>query len=644
MTIRNYCFLIVFFFLNLAPLTVSALETWQNPSMSLNPWNNIHNDSWFTDTYPFPGPTEVTGAKVELIWKFTFDDPRTGRERTIRLGNCAAHAYTSKRNLQVVCAGFPNPNTNEFRRSIVQISPDGNLLSYHEFNVPFTSIFDASTAFGGAGYFFQDPEDRVVMGMPDGHVKAWKRVPSPLSEVNMYVPERDINVTGLLGPVPRQIGSFYALLPDEENYIWFTTSEGVVGTIAPEPCQHGCVKWIDVNNPAGDGVSDLMPGNLRQRISEAHAIDRKAMYQQTDFKMYRFDRTADGTPEIAWSMEYDRGNRVKPGQTSQGSGTSPSFFEIGDRKFVTIMDNARRPNILVYRAERRLPPGEGRLLAQGKPFGSNPRISDENSLVVFPGSRPDTMRIYAENNWGNRNVDSTFGPLITRTGFGGIEVAAEGSVKILPQNTQIRVPSVVSKANVNDGLIYTYNKARNGWFLTALDPSDPRRTVWTVRIGWGGTCYNNWYAQLSLAPGGRVIHIGTLCGVLKITPNRQQPTPPTCFLIPEARRFTVDMRELAQWKSGPIQYPDFIKASLLGFTWDILTLRARTKDRIVRKQLWPLIWDIFRSRHILRRADYDVLKLSSRNQRVLQKIADSHDPLLLKLDKLHRKICTVPAL
>ena len=61
-------------------------------------------------------------------------------------------------------------------RSIVHISPDGELLAYRSFFDKFDSILDVTTAFGGAGYFYQDKFDRLVTGMPDGHVVAWRRV------------------------------------------------------------------------------------------------------------------------------------------------------------------------------------------------------------------------------------------------------------------------------------------------------------------------------------------------------------------------------------------------------------------------------------------------------------------------------------
>ena len=630
MTKLIFSFLTVFVVFGLSPLTVSAdpPPPWQNENLSENPWNNIHNDSWFTDSYRVSGPTRVTGATVELFTSITFDSPDTGQPRTVTLGDCGGQAYiTSTGNYQGVCAGFPNPITSQMLRSIVQFDSEGNLVAYRSFTDPFNNIFDAVTNFGGAGYFYQDKDDRIVMGMPNGHVVAWKREPSPLSDVDAYIPARDIPVIKPDGPIPELIGSFYALLIDKGGFIWFTTSEGVVGTIAPD----NSIRWIDVN------VKD--PGLIRQRISEAHSVNNNTMYQATDQKMYRFDRTVDGTPEITWSMRYDRGTQVKPGQTSRGTGTSPSYFEIGERQFVTIFDNARRPNIVVYRADD-LRDGESRELVKAAPFGGDTLVSNENSLVVYAVSA-DRVRIYAENNWGNTSLLSTAGPRITRPGYGGIEMDANGLLEVLPPNRTVRIPSVVSKGNTEDELIYTYNKTREGWFLTALDANDLERVVWTVQTGPGSARFNSWYAQLSLSPNLETFYVGTALGFLKVTPNDGPPTPANCFLYPEPKVFTDRMRFLGQWTEGPAPYANFLEASLIGFRQTFIDL-WRQSSRPLRSPIVSLIRDLSRANEILQRAEYNVAQLSASEQTDLVTIADGHNPLLRELELLEDVTCPSP--
>ena len=62
---------------NPLPVPVSTTaptgSVWQNPFMALNPANNAHNDSYMSDTYPYPGPMAALTAE-------TLDWPNTVRE------------------------------------------------------------------------------------------------------------------------------------------------------------------------------------------------------------------------------------------------------------------------------------------------------------------------------------------------------------------------------------------------------------------------------------------------------------------------------------------------------------------------------------------------------------------------------------
>lgn len=613
---------------------------WQNPFMAANPFNNIHNDSWFTDTYTFEGPKNLHRVKVEMISNISFNDPISGDQISWTLGECPAHTYDSEDNLVTVCSGLPNLQTNVFNRSIVSFSPEGKLLAWISFEVPFTNLREALTEFGGIGYFYLDNEDRLVMGMPDGHVITWARKASDVSPVDTWIEARNVNVTGKGGPVPPALGDFYSMVPNASGFTWFTTSEGVVGTIAPDGCEQDCVKWIDLNNPDGDDVRDPQPDGGLQKISESHSVNGNSTFQQTNYKMYRLDMKPDGTPVIAWEKRYRRGVRVKPGQTSRGSGTSPVYFEMAGREFVTIMDNAIKPNINIYRAESRLNVGESRLFAQAAPFGNNRKVSDENSLIVYPGTRWDSRRIYGENNWGNTSLLSTAGPFVTRPGFGGVEVFANGRIRVIPENKKIRVPSLVSKASIPSNALYTYNKRVGGWYLTALDPDDPRQVLWTTQVGSGHPKYNNWYAQMSLAPGGRTIVVGVTLGLMKVTAIPGPKAPKICFSVPEPRDFITTMRTLAEHESGPVLYPEYLRAAFVGWAFDFFRLSFAAKDYPIRgEQLRELRKDQRKARRILSAIDFDATLLSAEDGDQLREIADGHEALIEELADLFASNC-----
>jgi hypothetical protein len=191
-------------------------------------------------------------------------------------------------------------------------------------------------------------------------------------------------------------------------------------------------------------------------------------------------------------------------------------FRIGNRRFVTIADNAKFMNVNVYRAETNLLPGEQRLFAQVTPFGQNQEVSDENSLIVAPGADGNNVDIYAENNWGNDDVTSTLGSNVTSPGFARMHLQSNGTFTVASVNNGIIVPSVVSKISLGSKTAYTYNKTPDGWFLTGLDAADLNTVRFTTRIGPGTLGYNNFYAALALDADGKTIWVGTLFGLTKI--------------------------------------------------------------------------------------------------------------------------------
>jgi hypothetical protein len=81
-----------------------------------------------------------------------------------------------------------------------------------------------------------------------------------------------------------------------------------------------------------------------------------------------------------------------------------------------------------------------------------PRHGDtENSLIAVNHS------ILVENNYGNRRAASTQ-PDIDRVDFD----PATGQSRVVWENANIAVPSIVSQLSTSDGLEYTYAKDAKG--------------------------------------------------------------------------------------------------------------------------------------------------------------------------------------
>ncbi len=492
-------------------------NVWQNPFMSPNPGNNIHNDSYLSDSYNFAGPAKQGQATVSLADIVAYKDPLTGQLNTILLGECASIAFDADGNIQSVCAGLPaGPDTTSSTRYVVTIDRNTlELLAIFSFEKPVNPNQDG-VDFGGAGYFYQDKQYRMVVALPDGTIQVLRRVKSTAGGIDAYTSDATYNITGTGGAVTVPNSSLYAVVPDKVGNIWFTTAQGVVGTVTTA----GDISWLNLNDASSNpGTSGL------EAIANSHSIDQgdttdgaSGVYILSTYNLYRFGASSNGTPSIVWKATYDRGTGMKSGQASWGSGSSPTIFNMNNRRFVTIADNAQYMNVNVYRAETTLGSGEQRLFAQVAPFGQNALVSDENSLIVAANADGSSFDIYAENNYGNATALSTLGSLVTQPGFARMNLTPSGVFTVASVNNTISVPSIVSKISLVSNIIYTYNKTADGWYITGLDATDLNKVIFTNKTGDGQLRYNNYYSGLSLSSDG-TIWLGVLYGLMKITIN-----------------------------------------------------------------------------------------------------------------------------
>src|SRR5439155_3444807 len=137
---------------------------------------------------------------------------------------------------------------------------------------------------------------------------------------------------------------------------WFETKGGRVGAVDPATGQ------VRVHQLALEGIAN------------SFAVDENGgVFVVSDHALYRLTASADGTPTVSWRQAYDRGSTVKPGQLSQGSGTTPTLFSDG---LVGITDNADpRMNVLAYNRNTGEP-------VCGSPVFTDGASATENSLVA----------------------------------------------------------------------------------------------------------------------------------------------------------------------------------------------------------------------------------------------------------------------
>jgi hypothetical protein len=262
----------------------------QNPSLSKNPFNSTHNDSWASDTYNLRAP--APGGAVETFF--------TG-------GDCATITFDSRGRLVTMCATLT-------RVVAYVIDPQSlRVVVSREVSTRSPSLTD----FSGGGYFVLDDADRIVFPARGGRLTVLSTL--DLREVG------SIDVSTTL-QADEQVTS---VLPDWQGRYWYVGAAGTVGVV-----RNGVA---DAVNLAGEGIEN------------SFAVAEDGVYVVTDAALYRLEAGSSGAPEQVWRAEYDRGKAQKPGQTSHASGTTPTLFADWG---VAFTDNAD-PQMHVVVADRR---------------------------------------------------------------------------------------------------------------------------------------------------------------------------------------------------------------------------------------------------------------------------------------------------
>jgi hypothetical protein len=440
---------------------VGSFAVPQHPFMAPDPDNNIHDDAYMTDTYRRAGPL---GRDMEV-------------SSTFFAAECASIAFDEEGRIITICVGAEGPK-------LTMIEPT-TLATKTTMPLPPRSGGGTGTSpfndFSGGGYFYLDQEYRVVtptntrqiwvIGVTDG--------PSgPAFEVQrMY----DLSATVAPGE------GIVSVLPDWNGLLWYVTTRGEVGTVEPE---------------TGTVQSITFEGEV---IANSFAVDETGgVFIVSDHALYRFDAGDDGAPAVTWRREYPRGTRVKPGQVSQGSGTTPTLL---GKRYVAITDNAEpRMNVVVY---RRGAASAGRKVCAEPVFKKDESATD-NSLIGIGRS------LIVENNYGYAGPATTEQGGSTTPGLARVDFSRRGCRTVW--TSKERAPSVVPKASLATGLVYTYTKPPRDdgidpWYLTALD----FRTGKTVfkRLAGTGLGYNNNYAPITIGPDGSA-YVGALGGLVKL--------------------------------------------------------------------------------------------------------------------------------
>lgn len=432
-------------------LPIDGYAVPSHPFMAGAGRNSMHNDAWASDAYVGPGP-KGRNPVVSTAWYGILE--------------CATLAFDKAGRLIGLCGDAGGP-------SLHVIDPVSlRLLASHDLpaRVPRPGVGRLEDLCGGA-YFFLDQADRAVVLTTDQRV-----VEVTTSDADGRPALTQTKEWSLAAGVPKGDCPI-ALMPDWSGRVWFVTRGGAVGTLDRE---------------TGTVANLVLPG---EGIANSLAADeRGGVLVVTDHALYRMTAAADGTPTIDWRTVYDRGSRRKPGQLSQGSGTTPTILSGG---LVAITDNAD-PQMQVLILD--LVTGEKRCAAKVLAPGAS---ATENSLVGLGEA------VVVENNYGYTSPAST---LLTRSTTPGL-ARVEAKDCTVSWTAQVTGSTSVAKASLATGLVYLYEKRGFSWWLTAVD-ARTGALAFRVRTGTG-VALNNHYAAVTLGPDGTA-YIATMTGMVRV--------------------------------------------------------------------------------------------------------------------------------
>jgi hypothetical protein len=439
------------------PKKVSAPTSPQNPFMAPNGRSNLHNDAYMTNTYLWSGPL---GSSMQTL-------------STFQGAECASLTIDSAGRLVTICIGLEGPRLAMFDPQTL------DLLAVMELPPRSPGTGNPFTSFSGGGYFYLDQSDRAVI--PTTNDQIWVVGETSGATGPGFSLQRAYDVSAFMSSGDQIISA----LPDWSGRIWFATTKGVLGTIDPAS---GTVK----------------ARNLGEAIGNSFAVDQTGgAFIVTDRALYRFDSAPDGSPSVTWREVYANIGVVKPGQTEDGSGTTPNLM---GSKYVAITDNADPMDVVVYRRARRV--SGSRLVCSVPVFGQGSGSTD-NSLIGTGRS------IIVENNYGYTGPTATTRGASTAPGVERIDINSAGTGCSPAWHSDERTPSAVPKLSLADGLVYAYTKpARtdgvDAWYLTALSFRSGK-TVYQ-RLAGTGLGFNSNYAPISIGPDGTA-YVGVLGGL-----------------------------------------------------------------------------------------------------------------------------------
>ena len=166
----------------------------------------------------------------------------------------------------------------------------------------------------GGAYFYLDEDDRAVVATTDRRILA-----IATSDADGEPDLTTVDATYDVSDVVPEDDCLIALMPDWDGSIWFETPTAGSATVDPE-----------------SGEAQVL--DLGEEIANSFAVDEQGVYVVTVEALYRLSADRSGKPRGRLARRRTTAAASqKPGQLSQGSGTTPTLLADG---LVAITDNA----------------------------------------------------------------------------------------------------------------------------------------------------------------------------------------------------------------------------------------------------------------------------------------------------------------
>ena len=258
------------------PLTHEPIG--QNPNLSSNGTNSMHDDAYASDAYEVSGPL---GDHLEV------------RSATYGVSECATIAFDSRGRIVGLCGGLEG-----FTMRLIDPTTLAQVASLKTSTRDLTKPSNPFSDICGGTYFYLDKLDVAYVLTTQKQIWKIQVTATGLEHTDTYDVAADVPGDDCV----------VATMPDWSGRIFFATQQGRVGVVDPGTGQVRSMQFT------GEGIFNSLAGD-----------ETGAIYVVTTHRLAAVEADDTGAPVVRWSQTYDRGTQTKPGQLSQGSGTTPTL-------------------------------------------------------------------------------------------------------------------------------------------------------------------------------------------------------------------------------------------------------------------------------------------------------------------------------